>query len=717
MLKTKSVFFNLIFFIQALLVFLLFFENGVSLPSWLQVAGRLHPAVLHMPIGLLVFLVIILFARNEFKQKAFRKIVLVILLFTAFSASVTALFGFFLSQQGDYDADVVSRHKIAGVILSLICYGVLIIFDRSKKTGTTFYGMVVLMMGSMLFAGHTGGTITHGENYVLGPLAATAAEKALDEQASVFDRAVYPILERKCVSCHNKTKAKGKLVMTSHEDFIKGGKKGKEWVEGEPLESRMIQYIHLPLEDDDHMPPDGKVQLSPREIKLLENWIKNGGSFEVKLAELKDVDSLKILSTALLSVKATVTAEKHYPFSAASDEVIEKMNTPFRSVFPLSQKSPALQADFFVKEAFQLKSLEELGEVEKQLVILNLSKMPVTDNELSLIGKFTNLEKLNLNFSKISGTGLGSLKALSNLNSLSLAGTDVNAESLLPVLTLPALKELFIWNTKVTEDEKLDLMKRYPKIIIASSQFRDDKILRLGKPSLVNEGMVKKNGLVSIKHSMPGVIIRYTLDGTNPDSLSALVYKEPVKINSTAKIKAIACKPGWYCSDRFQVTCFLEGYTPELATLLSETDSYYRGQGAKSLTDGEKGFIEVLNAPPWLGYKERPFIAGFDFGKNPPEIKSIVLSYARNPGSSNFPPTEVEVWGGKNSKDIKLIRNMKVAQPTGGEPMQVEALSIPIPVSSYSYYKLIAKPVDKLPKWHNSKGKKGWLLVDEVIFN
>ena len=133
MLKTKRILFNLIFFLQVLLVFLLFFESRLSLPPWLQVAGRLHPAVLHMPIGLLVFLLVILWARNEFRKKAFRKIVLIILLFSAFAASVTALFGFFLSHQGDYDVEAVSRHKIAGTMLSLLCYAVLLIYDRTEK--------------------------------------------------------------------------------------------------------------------------------------------------------------------------------------------------------------------------------------------------------------------------------------------------------------------------------------------------------------------------------------------------------------------------------------------------------------------------------------------------------------------------------------------------------------------------------------------------------
>ena len=95
--------------------------------------------------------------------------------------------------------------------------------------------------------------------------------------------------------------------------------------------------------------------------------------------------------------------EKQYNFNAVSSEVVAELNTPFRSVFPLYQNSPAIQADFFLKDNFQAKSLEELKSVANQLVVLNLSKMPVTDKDLEIISSFRNLEILNLNFTTYSG--------------------------------------------------------------------------------------------------------------------------------------------------------------------------------------------------------------------------------------------------------------------------------------------------------------------------
>ena len=134
MQKIKSILLNFIFFIQVLLIFLLLFDDRIELPVWLQVAGRLHPALLHLPIGLLVFLIVLLLARNEFKKKAFNKIMLVVLLLTSFTATVTALFGFFLSRQGDYGPDALTQHKISGTLLSLLCYGLLLVFVRQEST-------------------------------------------------------------------------------------------------------------------------------------------------------------------------------------------------------------------------------------------------------------------------------------------------------------------------------------------------------------------------------------------------------------------------------------------------------------------------------------------------------------------------------------------------------------------------------------------------------
>lgn len=712
--RVYSFFISLIFFLQVLLLFLLFFEERIELPGWLQVAGRMHPMVLHVPIGILILLFVFMMFRNTFQKKQFRKIILLSLMLASLSAAFTALFGFFLSIGDDYGADSLQQHKISGIALSILTFFLLVWYKNIKKSEIVFYSSIVFTMLALVFAGHTGSVLTHGENFVLAPI--TGKKVLTVENASLYQLAVMPLLDKKCFSCHNESKAKGKLVMTSEATFKMGGEHGKPWVEGNPDSSRMIQNIHLPLAHDDHMPPDGKPQLTAFEISLLEAWIKAGADFNKKLNEYNNVDTLKVLATAAINTVVRIEDINQYSFKAASDAVIEKMNTPFRTVFPLYQTSPALQADFFVKESFQTSSLQELLEIKDQLVILNLSKMPVTDANLSIIGQFKNLEKLNLNFTLISGLGLTDLKSLTNLQSISLAGTKVNGDALRAILTLPKLHEVFIWNTPISEIEMSELIKMFPDIKFIHTLFNDPSVLALSKPVLVNEGILKKGELLQLKSTMPGVVIRYSLDGTRPDSIVSPAYEKPISVNETVKLKAIACKEGWYCSELLEVTCYVEGYKSDEVTLLKPADKQYPGEGASSLKDGRKGFIDVLKEPSWLGFRENSFEAGFDFGSKPPAISKIVLSYADNLGGYIFPPTDVEVWGGKSPKEIQLIKTMKVLQPNDYHSQCMEALAISFESSNYHYYKVVAKPVSKLPLWHGGKGEKGWFFIDEVFF-
>ena len=705
---------NVIFCIQILLSFLFFFDDRIELPVWLQVVGRLHPLVLHLPIGFLIFLAIILLLQKHIEKNSFHRIIYFGLVITSLFASIAALFGFFLSLQDEYGNDALLQHKVTGVLLSWFCYGLLLLHSVEGKK-KFFYGFGVLTLITLVIAGHTGSVLTHGQNFVFAPI--SSHQELTVDNASVYEFAVQPILDRKCFSCHNEVKAKGELVMTSIEKFQKGGKNGKPWVEGKPAESRMIKAFYLPLNHDEHMPPDGKPQLTPLEVSTIEAWIKSGADFEKKLNQFEDGDSLKFIVASFAASKAEMpVVEKVYTFNAVSSDVVEKLNTPFRSVFPLYQNSPALQADFFLKESFQLKWLDELKSVSEQLVVLNLSKMPVADKDISIVKSFRNLEILNLNFTKIDGSGLTALQSLEKLQSISLAGTSIKVVHLESLLALPSLHTLYIWNTGISEAELASLKKKFPDVEIIGNLFSDKEVLKLSKPRLENDGVIRKNERLALKHNMPGVTIRISRNAGAPDSIQSEVYKEPLAADESVVLKAKACKDGWFCSDVLEVTCFVEGIAPDRTELLSPPDKQYPGKGAVSLTDLQKGFADIFKEPSWLGYRDNPFAASFDFGKSIP-LKKIVISYGKNIGGFIFPPQEVQIWAGDDINKMSLVKELKPTLPTGYSPNSVEALTVPTDSqTSYRFYKVVAKPVAKLPEWHGSKSERGWVFIDEIFF-
>jgi mono/diheme cytochrome c family protein len=116
-------------------------------------------------------------------------------------------------------------------------------------------------------------------------LALTALEGRADDPP-VFTGIVEPIFARSCVSCHGEKKQKKKLRLDSLPAILKGGKDGAVVVPGNADKSDLVDRIELDLNDDDHMPPKGKPQLSDREILIIEWWINSGAPGDVPFSSL-----------------------------------------------------------------------------------------------------------------------------------------------------------------------------------------------------------------------------------------------------------------------------------------------------------------------------------------------------------------------------------------------------------------------------------------------
>ena len=107
---------------------------------------------------------------------------------------------------------------------------------------------------------------------------------------TIFEKAILPILQERCMNCHGPTKAKGKLrlhtreFIENHEDLI---------IPRNLDDSELIYRIALPLNDpdDEKMPPsDEPNQMTADEIWLIKWWVYNGASYETKLSEIPNTD-------------------------------------------------------------------------------------------------------------------------------------------------------------------------------------------------------------------------------------------------------------------------------------------------------------------------------------------------------------------------------------------------------------------------------------------
>jgi hypothetical protein len=232
------------------------------------------------------------------------------------------------------------------------------------------------------------------------------------------------------------------------------------------------------------------------------------------------------------------------------------------------------------------------------------------------------------------------------------------------------------------------------------------------------EFVLKENDKIELKHPVAGVQIRYTTDGSIPDSTSSQIYNSPITTNGFVVVKTRATKAGWYSSPVTEFSFFKKGIKPARAEFINQPDEKYKGEGATSLFDDKKGPAESFSDAAWLGFREKPFAAVFYFDE-PKTINSISISYNKSVQSYIMPPESIEIWAGEEKNKLRLLKKL-TPEPTSKEELNVvraEGIKIEIPQSSFGCYKIVVKNISRLPSWHPGKGDKGWVFIDEIFFN
>ncbi|MEO6720744.1 MAG: DUF2231 domain-containing protein [Ferruginibacter sp.] len=709
----KNIIYNCSFALNCLLVFLLIFGNNMNVPLFLKVAGRMHPMILHFPIVLLILSFLweaIVGAKHEPAIKAAGDW---LLLSASFTAVIAALMGFFLSKEGGYDAESIAWHKWTGVLISLVALGWYAMKDfvRQKKVLSITVG--ALSVAAIVLAGHQGANITHGENFILAPVTPDKLQPVvLFEDAVAYTHLIKPILEVKCITCHNTNKAKGDLVMETEQLLLKGGKHGNLWDSAPVGFGLMMQRVHLPLEEKKHMPPKGKPQLTEDEIKAIYYWIKDGASFSKKIADLSPTDSLRIVAASFFK---TVEGSD-YTFAPADESAIKKLNNDFRVVTPLAIGSPALGVEFYGASFFKSEQLKDLQTVGEQVVTLNLNKMPVKDEDLKIIGTMKNLRKLNLSFTQVTGASLSELKNLKELRQLSLSGTGVKAADLAVLKELPKLSSLYIWNTSIGNNDIAGIKKLFPKTTIGTG-FRGDTIIaKLNSPVIEGDEVVFREKMgIKLKNYIKGASMIYTLDGSEPDSLKSLVYKDSIVIDKPVQLKAKAFLPGWTSSDVISKNYFKATYLADSVKLLTEPNKDYKGVGGATLSNRQKGELNY-RTDKWLGYRGNDLVAMLYFNR-PTLLSSVNISTVIDIGAYLMPAKEVEVWAGTNNANMTLLKKFVPAQPDSVKPSYLTSYEFTFKPKEITLLKIVVKPVMKLPLWHSGKGQNAWIFVDEIFLN
>lgn len=698
------------------LIFLLFvvlFENSISLPAWVQVIGRMHPLLLHFPIVLLLLSLIPFWIPAEpsldTAWELFR-------LFAAITAIATAIMGMFLSLGEAGKGELITYHKWAGVgtaVLAWVLYAYHAKINLKKNAGrsVSIFAAVVLLL-----TGHWGAGITHGENFITGPLHINDRPTINPEEARIFPEVIQVVLKDKCGNCHQGGTRKGGLSLADSISISKGGKNGPALVAGNLEKSLLLTRIHLPMSDKKHMPIADKPQLTEEEINLLAAWIKAGAPFQQRMRERNVTDSLRILAEAYIEPYIQKQNEEHFDFAAADTRTIEQLNNNYRVIKELGKGSPALAVSFYGKAMYSGEKLKELEPIRTQIIHLNLAKMPVTDEQVDWISKLPNLRRLNLNYSDISDTSMQKLAAMPRLELVSVSGTAISANGLNRLMANKNLKEIYVWDSRIKAEEAQAAQKKYPQLKIdAGFTGADTMHIALNKPIIKTGSAVFYDSLlVVLSHPVKGTELRYTTDGKDPDSISSPVYTSPVVVTANTEVKVKAYKKGWLSSEVVK-SHYLRSFPVLQTQLLAPADPKYNADASRVLTDRDLGDPADFGTR-WLGYRHNDAVFVFDLG-TVQKVKKVSVNALHNLRAYLFPPESLTVWGSKDEKNWELLKTMQPPMPKNFYPSADTIFQLQFAPVAMRYIKLKGVPLKHLPLWHPAKGQPGWFFLSEVMVN
>jgi len=672
----------------------------------LNYLGKFHPVIIHLPIGALYLTFCLTLLEKIFKSKYVIPIRFG-LLFSFVFALFSCFLGYFLSIDGDYSQAILDKHMWLG-ISTAIFIGILLWLHKQSNYEKYFIPLFVFTIVLLSVTGHFGGSITHGKDYLKIPEFKEDYKIVKLDSIELYSQVIQPILDNKCVKCHNQNKSKGGLILNSQNAILKGGESGVILTAFDPAGSHLYNYPNLPMEDEMHMPPEGNSQLTNLEIQLIKLWIESGSDFE----NVTRVDDLSIENKN--SLISFFPPEQKNVSPPSLNHLKKLIDLDFR-LERNSNENNFIEAKF-VGTKLKSSHISALLKIKKQLIKLDLSNSNLNDKLFFRLSKLENLKYLKVDNTSLIDISLKHLPKF--LETLIINGNNISNDGLSFLEGNDSLKNIYAWNTNI-DDEKINKENLLATVHLGVKNF--SKGVPLSEPITVSEQTMFSDSLkIEFYKPLGNPTIRYTLNGDDPDSL-ATIYTKPFLISSSLNLKAKAFKEGWLDSkigsvDFVKVEGILKNYI-----LITKPDNRYRNP--KKLFDGIIGDINFRDGD-WNGFiRSQDYVIGVNERNSGDLIVEIDLkekSYSNigihaleSIGSYIMFPKSVELYDISQKKE-KLIYSKNFTASNLGAPDLTKFYKIPITNKS-SKLKLVVKSNKQLPKGHPAEGEYAWLFIDEIL--
>jgi len=216
---------------------------------------------------------------------------------------------------------------------------------------------------------------------------------------------------------------------------------------------------------------------------------------------------------------------------------------------------------------------------------------------------------------------------------------------------------------------------------------------------------------LSLSTVVPSYIIRYTLDGSQPNEKS-LIFDPSKKINISQDrniSSAVFNKFGERISNITTKSFVISKSTGKSYVLENDPKKYLGGE-KYALTNGIRG--DVNNNEPWVGFEGKNLNLTLDLDEKM-AFSSVSLAFMSAYSSWIMSPLNVEILVSNDNKTFSSIKKIELKKSVSIES-SVQQLNISLDTQNARFVKIKAENYGPLPEGHPGVGKPSWLFVDEI---
>ncbi|MEM9325692.1 MAG: c-type cytochrome domain-containing protein, partial [Bacteroidota bacterium] len=400
------------------------------------------------------------------KEKgSFRLAILWTLGLSFVTGAFAILTGLLLEKQGLHGGDTLNSHKILGI--SVVVLTAIAFFAKLLRTSYAprwSIGVAAVILVLLSATGHLGGELTHGKTYLseyapapLKPLLGGESQPYVDladlhaDSVLVYQHAIQPIIEAKCVRCHNDEETRGGLNLTTFAGLFEESATGTAVVAGNLETSVLFERVTLSPSNRKFMPPSGNA-LSYPEINLMKWWIEQGADSLQRFSS--DAMDDEMIAMVLREYGKDYYPKPYYErvqVEATDRETLAKLEANGFSATALGAENFLLDVAFGGKE-MGAEHYNMITNIAEEITFLDLSEAHIPNEIFQTISTMKHLTRLDLHGSNVTDEVLKSFSGLKQLESINLYNTAITDEGLAALTSLENLKRIYLWQTQTSED-------------------------------------------------------------------------------------------------------------------------------------------------------------------------------------------------------------------------------------------------------------------------